>query len=223
MAKLAIVLPTLNEAAGLRITLDEIHQLNLKDRDIIVVDSFSQDGTNYVAYRLGAKLLTAPRGKGTAICYVWNEFYKYDYMIMLDADGTYPASYIPIMLQRLMSGNCDVIAGVRILKDKEAMSVIHQAGNWCFTFAANFLYKTKTIDLCTGYWGFNKKAIGAIQLTARKFDLEANIFTEMNRNKLRFEMLPIRLRPRVKGEKPKIKFRDSFDVVWKLIAEKFRR
>ncbi len=227
MIRLAIVLPTLNEEKGLQITIEEIVNLDWRNwniyRDILVVDSMSQDATQYVAHRWGATLITAPRGKGNAICYAWNRISRYDYAIMLDSDGTYPAEYISPMLHKLVNNSCDIVAGARILQDKEAMTTIHRAGNWCFTFTANLLYRTKTPDLCTGYWGFSKKAMLLIQLTAKRFELEANIFTEMNRNKLRFSTIPIVLRPRVKGEMPKIKFKDSFDVEWELIRGKFRK
>jgi len=95
---LAIVIPTLDEARGIEIVLDEISELFSKWEkiDVVVVDGHSSDGTDFIARNLGAKVLyQRDKGYGDALRigfrYVNNNL-ESKIIVMMDADSTYNAA-----------------------------------------------------------------------------------------------------------------------------------
>jgi len=64
--RISIIVPALNEAAGIGETLDALKRL-AGDKEIVVVDGGSTDGTPQIAATLGARVVTAPRGRGTQL------------------------------------------------------------------------------------------------------------------------------------------------------------
>ena len=61
--RLTVVIPTLNAAASLRATLQSVREAD----DVVVVDGGSDDGTPALAASMGARVMTAPRGRGTQL------------------------------------------------------------------------------------------------------------------------------------------------------------
>lgn len=227
--KVTILLPALNEEQGIGsvirdIPVDTLHKLGV-EVDIIVVDGGSTDHTHKIAIHDGARVIICPRkGKGNQIGYAQAGIFfdkvfqgnDTDYIIMLDSDGSYPPEYITQIVKMLMADSCDVISGYRI-KNSNNMQLSHRLFNWGITLLANILYPIKTKDLCTGYWGFTRSAFEQIKITAKGFDLEANLFTEVNRLKFRFEQIPINYMPRL--GKSHIRPYHALSIIKKLITE----
>jgi len=95
--KLSIIIPTLNEASYLGVTIEQILQsANLgKPHEIIVIDSGSTDETCDIALKLGVKLIRS-KGATPGRAYVLNEaaqFAKGDVILFLDADTLVPKGY----------------------------------------------------------------------------------------------------------------------------------
>lgn len=61
--RLSIVIPALNEAAGIAATLEPLQPLRAQGHEVLVVDGGSADGTAELARPLCDALLTAPRGR----------------------------------------------------------------------------------------------------------------------------------------------------------------
>ena len=97
-----VIIAALNEEAGIGLTIAELsHYLN--SPKIVVVDGKSVDRTVEVAKDLGAGVLTqANRGKGDALAKGFASLdSSVDYVVLTDADYTYPAEYIPEMIRIL--------------------------------------------------------------------------------------------------------------------------
>jgi rSAM/selenodomain-associated transferase 2 len=60
---LSVVVPVLNEAAGIRAALEALAPLRARGHEVIVVDGGSSDGTADIAAGLCDRVLTAPRGR----------------------------------------------------------------------------------------------------------------------------------------------------------------
>lgn len=227
--KVIILLPALNENDGIVKTIKEVPLRELKSRgftpEIIVADSGSTDGTQKTVRDLGIRVIQSKRGKGRTVREAI-EILKYEcnYLFMLDSDFTYPPIYIPIMLQDLEYDRADVVIGTRLkgIISPGAMSESHFIGNIGLTYIANKLFNTPISDLCTGYWGFTKEAISKLSLRANFFELEANIYTEIDRNNLIVTEVPIVYRKR-EGEESKLKYKDGFKIAWWLLKEKILR
>ena len=199
--KVAILLPALNEEAGIGTTIDSIPIKSIRamgyDASIIVVDGNSKDRTVEIALSKGAGfILQKGRGKGRGVRQALREL-DADYVIMLDSDGTYPAESIPEFLEALEAG-ADVVIGSRTKGRIEpgAMSRTNLIGNHALSWLATFLYGRRCTDVCTGMWGFDKKAVDSLKLNSNFFEIEAEFFAQAVKAKLETCEVPIVYRAR---------------------------
>jgi len=223
--KLSIVVPALNEEKTIAKVIKEIprHKITNKGYDltITVIDNNSTDRTREIAEKNGARVIYEPsRGKGKAICTAF-KYFEGDVMFILDGDYTYPATYIPQMLDILET--CDVVTGSRLKGQIEdgAMTRINWAGNHLLAFMANVLYGTRITDLCTGFWGFKSGVIKSLKMDANGFDLEANIFSQIARKGFRIKEVPIQYRRRDTPSKLN-RFRDGYIIGKTLMVKRFK-
>ncbi|MEK6244573.1 MAG: TIGR04283 family arsenosugar biosynthesis glycosyltransferase [Pseudomonadota bacterium] len=61
--KLSIIIPTLNEAAGVACTLESLAPLRARGHEVIVADGGSEDGTRELANPRADRVIAAPRGR----------------------------------------------------------------------------------------------------------------------------------------------------------------
>jgi glycosyltransferase involved in cell wall biosynthesis len=221
-----IILPALNEEVTVAKVIDEIPREALKERgyrvDVVVVDNNSTDRTAQIAREKGVQVISEPRrGKGRAMRTALRKV-KADYVFMLDADYTYPAAYILDMLE-LLQGGSPVVTGSRLKGrwEKGAINGLNLIGNHLLTFMANILYRARTTDLCTGYWGLRGEVIPNLKLSADGFQLEAELFTQLAKRGYHIAELPIYYRRR--ANPPKLSsLRDGLRIGWTLLTNRFR-
>ncbi len=215
MKELVVLLPTLNEEKGVarvirQVPVTKLKKLGFKTK-ILVVDGHSKDKTREVAEKLGAKvILQKGKGKGMAFRTALHELKKNppDALVMLDADNTYDPKEMPQLLLPIVIEEADVVMGAREIKT-------HKTGNKILTAAAKMAFKHNIKDLCTGYWAFNEEAIRKIQVDAKGFDLESDLFAKANKEGLRIKGVPVSYRKRV-GES-KLRISDAFKIVGRII------
>jgi dolichol-phosphate hexosyltransferase len=206
METVAIVIPTLNEEHSIGKVLDSVPVVTLLQNGlkttVYVIDGRSNDNTREVAFEKGAQvILEEGKGKGSAIQTAFKSV-KADYTIMVDGDNTYPIEMAPEMI-RLLKTN-DVVIGSRLKGTIEpgAMTKLNVAGNVLLSLLARVLFGAHISDVCTGFWAYRSDAIGRLELAARGFDIEADMFTECVRKGLRIAEIPINYRRR--EDRPKL-------------------
>jgi len=226
MKEVSIIFPALNEEETIGKIIDEVPIEEIEGRgyraEIIVVDNGSTDKTREIAETKGARVITEPsRGKGRAMRTAF-EAVSGDFVFMIDADFTYPATYVPRMLE-LLEGGYDVVLGSRLKGQREegAMSRLNMVGNHLLALLANFLYGTGVSDPCTGYWGFRGEVPKSLKLDAVGFELEANMLAEIARQGYRIAELPILYRRRPNQAKLG-SLKDGFKIGLTLIRKRFR-
>ncbi len=225
--RILIIIPALNEEDTIGKVLDEIPKQTLEDRGydvkILVADGNSRDRTRQIARDKGADVIVeSRRGKGRAIRTALERVVA-DYVFMLDADYTYPATYITAMVETLEQGY-HVVTGSRLRGriEKGGMSFLNLVGNHLLTFMANVLYSTRISDLCTGYWGWRGDVIVGLPLVSDGFTFEAELFTKLARRGYQIAEIPINYRRRTTP--PKLRaLRDGLRIGWTLITRRFRR
>ncbi len=112
-AGVTIVIPAYNEEGGIAAGIDAVEQaLSGWKHEIIVVDDGSTDETARIAEGQGVQVvrLDANRGYGAALK-TGIALAKFDWIAIIDADATYPASALPGMLA-LVDSN-DMVVGAR--------------------------------------------------------------------------------------------------------------
>jgi len=220
MNDLTIILPTRNEREGLKQTLLDLSMLCTSENKFktLIIDTNSTDGTLEVARDFGIQVIKEPRkGKGYAIS-TGLKSVKTDYAIILDADGTYPAYFIPLFYSLLKEGR-DVIFGWRATRSKDAMSWYHVLGNWILSNLASILYLTRIEDVCTGMKGFSRKAIDQLDLSEHGFGIECQIFSQTIKKRLVWIEVPIRYDKRI-GQAKLGTISGFLDLAWVLIKER---
>ncbi len=224
---LLVVIPALNEVSTIGLVLDEIPYAALAERgyDVraIVIDNGSTDGTTEEAVRRGAQVIFEPqRGKGLAVRRAFREVTA-DYLFLLDGDATYPPVHILEMLAVLENG-VDVVLGSRLSGTRAPGSIsrFNVLGNRLLTLFARVLFRTRTTDLCTGFWGFRGTVPRSLNLTARGFNIEAEMFAEVVRRGYRFGEVPITYRRRSTLTKLRA-VRDGWRIGRMLLKKRFER
>jgi len=199
--KVCVIFPALNEEETIGKVIDEVPVPDLKQLgysvEVVVVDNGSSDDTREIAEAKGARVITEPnRGKGRAMQTAFKSV-EADYVFMLDADFTYPSTYIPDTLE-LLEDKYDVVLGSRLKGNMEdgAMSRLNLVGNHLLAFLANLLYRGGISDMCTGYWGFRGDVVKNLNIDAIGFELEANMLIEATKKGYHIGELPIHYRRR---------------------------
>jgi dolichol-phosphate mannosyltransferase len=223
---ISVIIPTLNEEETIGKVIDEIPRENMESRgyrvEILVVDHDSTDKTREIAAERGAKVIVEPgRGKGRAIRTAFKAA-SGDFIFMLDADYTYPATYISNMLE-ILRGGSDVVIGSRLRGQigEGAMNRLNLVGNHLLAFMASVLYRTKISDLCTGYWGLTRGVVSRMELNATGFELEAEMFVQIAKKGYKIAEVPIYYRRRASPSKLR-SLRDGFKIGRTLIRKRWR-
>ena len=222
---ICVILPALNEELTVGKVIDEIPRQTLETEgyqlDVIVVDSNSNDRTKQFAQDRGARVIIEPRrGKGRAVRTAL-DLIKADFIFMLDADYTYPATHITDMLRILRLGQLIVIGSrLKGKREKGAMSRLNLIGNMMLSLLARVLYRVKISDVCTGCWGIRGEIIPKLNLSTDGFQFEAELFAELAKNGYQIAEVPIYYRRR--GGKTKLLLIvDGLKIGYTLITKRF--
>jgi hypothetical protein len=222
--RVTIVLPAKNEEAAIGRTLRALPLATLEamgfTNEVLVLDGQSTDRTAAIAAAWGATVVTdRQRGKGNALRNA-SHLFSGDYIVMLDADGTYAADAIPRVVSRLAFGTADVVMGRRV-PQAGSMSRVHEAGNSLLSVGATVLYGKACPDLCTGLWGFRAEAFRQLRLRAKGFELEAELFALSSRLGLRIQQVRTDYLPR-HGPTKLSGGPDGLRIGWWLLRSRFR-
>lgn len=222
--KISIILPALNEEQTIGNVIDEIPKQALEQAGyvvrVLVVDGNSTDRTRQIAEQKGATVIVEPRkGKGVAVRTALSSV-DADFIFMLDADYTYPATYIPEMLKLLSHNHAVIGSRLKGEREKGAMSRLNAVGNHLLSLIATVLYQRRISDVCTGCWGLNGEAVKGLSLRATGFELEAELFSALSRKGYSIAELPIYYRRR--PSPPKLSsLKDGIKIGWTLITRRF--
>lgn len=162
--KVSIVIPTLNEEAGIGITIDSINREEFSKRsldvEVLIVDGNSRDLTREIAEQKNARVIIEPRkGYGRAYKTGLMEA-KGDIIITGDADGTYPFHLAHEYVDVLLKENVDFITTNRFAcLERKAMTLKHFFGNFILSSTLRWLYGIKLKDSQSGMWIFRKNIL----------------------------------------------------------------
>jgi hypothetical protein len=200
---LSIVIPSLNEEAGIGAVLEEIPRAALAaagwDVEVVVVDGESSDRTREIAAAKGARVIVEPRrGYGRAYKTGFQRA-RGEFVATADADLTYPLEDLPELVRMLEDERLDFLTTDRFgALEEGAMRPRHRLGNWVLTTTARLLFWRRIRDSQSGMWVLRKAALDKLQLTSDGMPFSEEIKLEAFRHPaLRCKEVPIRYRARV--------------------------
>ncbi len=196
---LSIVIPAYNEEGAVRHTIEEVRAAMDPQGipyEIIVVDDGSEDRTLEIARETGVIVDSnqVNTGYGASLKRGIKKA-QYEYVAIIDADGTYPPHYLPSMLA--MCRDQDMVVGDRGAAMKN-VPWIRKPAKWVLNTFASFLAERKLNDLNSGLRVFRKsELVPFIPLLPQKFSFTTTITLCMSCNGKRMMYTPIEYGKRV--------------------------
>lgn len=159
--KISIVIPALNEEAGIGSAIDQIPVAKLNNMgyevEIVIVDNGSTDKTAEIAIAHGARIVAQSlRGYGNAYKTGFSSVTG-DIIVTGDGDVSYPFDAIPELLAEFQQKNLDFLNTDRLSKlDPKTMTISHIFGNWLLSKIARNLFSWPFRDSQSGMWIFKR-------------------------------------------------------------------
>src|SRR5688572_28044918 len=204
--KLSVVIPALNEEAGIGAVIKEIPLRKLKkdgyDVEVLVIDNGSTDNTARIARKHGASVIVQPiRGYGNA--------YKTgfanatgDVIATGDADLTYPFDELPNILAKMRNENLEFVTTDRLSSlDPAAMTKSHVWGNWLFSTTTKMLFNVPFNDSQSGMWVFKREIWPQLSVGSAGMPFSQELKIEAHYKGFRCAEVPITYRARAGSPK----------------------
>jgi glycosyltransferase involved in cell wall biosynthesis len=218
--KLSILMPVYNEGAVVERCVSLVLTVALPEnmeRELIIVDDCSTDGTWNTLERLAAQfpqiqLYRQPRnrGKGAAVRAAIEKATG-DFSLIQDADLEYDPSEYPQLLKPLLDGRADAVFGSRYMAGGQCrvLPFWHSMINKGLTLVSNMFCNLNVTDMETCYKVFRTDLLKSIPIRSDRFGLEPEIVMKSAKRKLRIYEVPISYHGRTYEEGKKIGWKDG--------------
>jgi glycosyltransferase involved in cell wall biosynthesis len=219
--KLSIVIPCYNEKSTIAGILEAVRASPWPDKEIIVVDDCSRDGTrDLLQGELRAKLdrlvlHEVNRGKGAALRSGIASATG-DFVVIQDADLEYDPQEYPRLLAPMVEGRADVVYGSRFMggQPHRVLYFWHRMGNGLLTLLSNMFTNLNLTDMETCYKAFRRELIQSIEIEEDRFGFEPEITAKIAKRGCRIYEVGISYYGRTYDEGKKIGYKDGFRAIY---------
>jgi len=214
-----IVIPCLNEAATIGRVVTDFKRA-LPQATVIVFDNSSKDASAETAEAAGAVVIRVPRqGKGYVLRYAFDRV-KADVYVVVDADDTYPADQVSLLMAPVLRGECDMAVGARDhFAQPDAIRPLHRWGNRLIVGFLNLSFGTRLRDILSGYRVLSGDMVRELPLLAPGFEVETELTLETLERGFRVLEVPVQYRRRPHGSVSKLSsFKDGYRILMTIMT-----
>lgn len=219
--KLSVVIPVYNEKDTITTVIDRVAATPF-DKEIIVVDDCSKDGTRDVLKALdrpGVRVFfhEVNQGKGGALRTGFSQV-QGDIVLIQDADLEYTPDDYGALIKPITDGNADVVFGSRFLGGTHRCHLFwHYVVNKGLTTISNVFTNLNVSDMETCYKVFRREVADRIKIESNRFGVEPELTAKVARLRCRVYEVPISYFGRDYSEGKKIGWKDGFDAIWSIV------
>lgn len=173
--RIAVLVPCYNEEQAIGTVVRDFRAA-LPEAPVYVYDNNSCDRTAEEAQAAGAVVRHEPlQGKGNVVRRMFADV-EADVYVMVDGDATYDAPSARMMIDRLVSGNLDMVVGTRLRSEATgAFRAGHQFGNRLLTGFVAWLFGDRFEDMLSGYRVFSRRFVKSFPALSHGFETETEL------------------------------------------------
>jgi len=172
---LSVIIPAYNEEQGISQIMErvlavrnDLREVGVDRLELLVVDDGSRDRTAEIAHQIAGnnqdvKVVTHSINKGyggalkTGFSKASGELIGF-----LDADGTYPPEYFPLLCKEVLKNGTELVIGSRMAGADSQMPVTRRVGNVFFAGLLTLLGWQRITDSASGMRVFRREVLSAI-------------------------------------------------------------
>jgi len=227
MPRLSIIIPVYNEKDTILKVLERIEQVDFPvDREIIIIDDGSTDGTTEMLKKLDNRyrvvFSSSNQGKGVALKQGFSRA-RGEIIAIQDADLEYDPGDLPKLIRPVLEGKVDVVYGSRFLGQGKHHYGFLYLGNRLVSWLFKLLYGKYVSDPATCFKVFKKEIIDHFSFVSREFEFEIELTAKLLKAGYQILELPINYHSRSFSQGKKLHFRHGLKMAWMAARERFRR
>ena len=217
--KLSVVIPVFNESSTIDHLIEMVRAVEI-DKQLIIVDDFSTDGTRdklaQYAHDDRIKVLRHHKnqGKGAAVR-TGITAAEGEIIIIQDADLEYDPQEYARVIEPIELNKADAVYGSRFAggQTHRVLYFWHSAGNKFLTLLSNMMTNLNLTDMETCYKAFRRDVIQSIPIEENRFGFEPEITAKLARGGYRIYEVGISYSGRTYDEGKKITWKDGFHAI----------